>query len=71
MLVCYCNNFVPVRQGENNHMNAERIQRQERQAHYYNRTAKDLHPLQEGDVVRLRPFNQAKKRVVWDKGDLP
>ena len=43
------------------HLNTEDINRRiktrhQKQAHYYNRKARDLPPLQEGDVVRMRPF---------------
>ena len=38
---------------------------QAKQAHYYNRHAKDLEELEEGDVVRMRPFQLGKK--TWDK----
>lgn len=51
-------------------MNAEKIikkvkQRQERQAHYYNRKARDLQTLKEGDVVQMRP--SLLNRKTWDK----
>ena len=36
-----------------------------KQAHYYNQRAKDLEALQEGDIVRMRPFTLGKKQ--WDK----
>lgn len=35
--------------------------RQQTQAHYYNKKARDLPPLSEGDVVRMRPFTLNKK----------
>lgn len=38
---------------------------QARQAYYYNRGAKDLNPLEEGDTVRMRPFSLNKK--TWEK----
>ena len=38
---------------------------QQKQANYYNRKARDLPPLQEGDVVRTRPFTMNGK--TWDK----
>lgn len=38
---------------------------QERQAKYYNKRARDLSPLEEGSVVRMRPFTFGKK--VWEK----
>ena len=38
---------------------------QAKQAHYYNKHTKDLEALEEGDVVRMRPF-QLNKRT-WDK----
>ncbi|XP_028411113.1 uncharacterized protein K02A2.6-like [Dendronephthya gigantea] len=39
--------------------------KQEKQAHYYNKSAKDLPTLEEGDVVRMRPFTMNKK--TWEK----
>lgn len=39
--------------------------RQARQAKYYNRGTRDLCPLEEGDLVRMRPFRLGKK--VWEK----
>ena len=38
---------------------------QAKQAHYYNKHAKDLDALEEGDIVRMRPFQLNKK--TWDK----
>ncbi len=38
---------------------------QAKQAHYYNRHAKDLEALEEGDIVRMRPFQLGRK--TWDK----
>ena len=38
---------------------------QQKQKHYYNRKARHLPPLQEGDVVRMRPFTLNGK--TWDK----
>jgi transposase InsO family protein len=38
---------------------------QAKQAHYYNKHAKDLDALEEGDIVRMRPFQLSKK--TWDK----
>ena len=38
---------------------------QNKQETYYNRHAKDLTTLQEGDVVRLKPYRQGSK--VWQK----
>lgn len=40
--------------------------RQESQAKYFNRGARDLTPLKEGDVVRMKPFQLGEKR--WKKG---
>ena len=40
--------------------------RQENQAEYYNRKAKDLSVLEEGQVVRMKPYVLGKK--VWEKG---
>ena len=39
--------------------------RQQQQAKYYNRSAKDLPPLEEGDTVRKKPFQLGKK--TWKK----
>ena len=39
---------------------------QERQAKYYNRSAKDLPSLKEGDVIRLKPYKKGDKS--WKKG---
>ena len=39
---------------------------QQRQTEYYNRNARDLPPLSEGDVVRIKPFQVGDK--VWKKG---
>lgn len=39
--------------------------RQQRQAHYYNKKARDLCPLKEGDVVHMRPF--ALNGKTWEK----
>ena len=38
---------------------------QARQANYYNQGAKDLPPVEEGDVVRMRPFRLGQK--AWEK----
>ena len=38
--------------------------RQEQQAKYYNRTAKDLPKLEEGEMVRMKPFRMGKKTWV-------
>ena len=38
---------------------------QANQAHYYNQHAKDLQTLEEGDVVRMRPFQLGKE--TWDR----
>jgi transposase InsO family protein len=40
--------------------------RQAKQQEYYNKSAKDLPPLVEGDTVRLQPFTKGKKD--WKKG---
>ena len=42
-------------------------ERQLKQALYYNRGAKVLQPLQEGDVVRLQPLNRQSK---WFKAQV-
>ena len=39
--------------------------RQKQQMEYYNRTGKDLHKLEEGDIIRMKPFTTGKKK--WDK----
>ena len=41
-------------------------QNQERQSWYYNKKSKDLPPLAEGDVVRMRPYKIGDKS--WQKG---
>lgn len=40
----------------------------DRQAHYYNRTAKDLRELQAGDTVRMKPTQLRDKE--WKKGTI-
>ena len=40
--------------------------RQQQQAHYYNRGARDLDPLEKGDPVRVKPWQFGKKE--WQKG---
>ena len=40
-------------------------QRVQKQADYYNKSAKDLPPLEEGDTVRMQPLVQGKKG--WEK----
>lgn len=40
----------------------------DRQAHYYNRTAKDLRELQPGDTVRMKPTQLRDKE--WKKGTI-
>ena len=42
--------------------------RQQRQAHYYDRKARDLPPQEEGDVVRMRPF--ALNGKTWEKASV-
>jgi len=42
-------------------------QSKQRQATYYNRGAKDLPPLEQGDVVRMKPFSMSA-RATWQKG---
>ena len=37
--------------------------RQDKQAIYYNRSAKDLQPLCEGDVVRMKLFKLGEKKM--------
>ena len=39
----------------------ETRKKQEKQAQYYNRGARDLPPLEEGDTVRMRPFRLGQK----------
>ena len=36
----------------------------DKQANYYNRDAKDLQPLEEGDIMRMRPLRLEQKS--WD-----
>ena len=43
-------------------------QRQQAQAKYYNRSAKDLPSLSEGDIVRVKPFKLGDK--VWRKAQV-
>jgi len=43
----------------------ETRERQARQAKYYSRGTRDLSPLEEGDVVRMRPFRLGRKE--WEK----
>ena len=38
---------------------------QQRQAYYYNRSARDLPPLKEGETVRMKPFVLGQKH--WKK----
>ena len=40
--------------------------RQQQQARYYNRGARDLDPLEKGDAVRVQPLQVGKKE--WQKG---
>ena len=40
--------------------------RQQQQARYYNRGARDLDPLEKGDAVRVQPWQVGKKE--WQKG---
>lgn len=40
--------------------------RQQNQSKYFDRSAKDLKPLEEGDTVRMKPFIKGKKE--WKKG---
>ena len=52
------------------HVNTEDINKriktcQQKQAHYYNRKARDLPPLQEGDIVHMRPLTLNGK--TWDR----
>ena len=41
---------------------------QQRQAKYYNTSARDLQPLKPGDTVRIKPFQLGKKS--WAKGEV-
>ena len=43
----------------------ERNKIKRKQAFYYNRNAKDLPPLERGDIVRLKPLSNAKEP--WKK----
>ena len=50
-------------------VNAEGVKKrfmtsQQMQAHYYNKKARDLPPLGEGNVVHMRPFTLNKK--TWE-----
>ena len=47
------------------HVKAEIKKKQETQRAYFDRSAKDLAPLEEGDVLRMQPFIKGKKS--WDK----
>ncbi|KAK2152399.1 hypothetical protein LSH36_330g10001 [Paralvinella palmiformis] len=47
--------------------NVERQEIEVKQALYYNKHARDLKPLEEGDVVRLKPFQLCGDNV-WIKG---
>ena len=40
--------------------------RRQQQARYYNRGARDLPPLEEGDSVRIKPWKLGKKE--WQPG---
>ena len=42
-----------------------KLKNKERQTQYYNAGAKDLEPLNEGDVTRMRPFKEGEKS--WKK----
>ena len=44
---------------------SQRKKLNDKQANYYNRDAKDLQPLEEGDIVRMRPFRLGQKS--WDR----
>ena len=41
-------------------------QEQQRQRNNYNKSAKDLEILEEGDTIRLKPFRMGKRE--WEKG---
>ena len=41
-------------------------ERQQKQAKYFNRSTRDLKPLEEGDTVRMKPFIKGRKE--WKKG---
>ena len=67
-----CKTLLPTTPGllKASNVNHEKIseqtrQRQLKQAKYYNRGAKSLPPLQEGDTVRMRPYTMGSK--VWPK----
>ena len=44
---------------------AKLIERQQKQKWYYDRTAKDLKPLEKGDAVRMKPLRPGEKK--WRK----
>ena len=44
---------------------AKHIERQQKQKWYYDRTAKDLKPLEKGDAVRMKPLRPGEKK--WRK----
>ena len=52
---------------------AKLIERQQKQKWYYDRTAKDLKPLEKGDAVRMKPLRPGEKKwrkaLVIDKHD--
>ena len=48
----------------NNDVNDQRLLKQQKQAHYYNKNAKDLPKLKAGDVVHVQP---AKYKKSWTK----
>ena len=50
----------------NQHEIEKMKENQAKQAHYYNRHARDLPHLNEGDTVRMKPFELGKR--TWDKG---
>ena len=47
-------------------MNEKLVERKRQQSKYYNRGAVDLDPLEDEDVVRIKPFRLGRKE--WEKG---
>ena len=62
----YLQHETPLQNVNTEDINKQIKTRQQKQAHYYNREARDLPPLQEGDEhCTLRPFTLNGK--TWDK----
>ena len=41
------------------------LEQKSKQAHYYNKSTKELRELKEGDLVRIKPLKLADKRKPW------